>query len=140
VIPTEAETVVERMQLETEVDIVRIRQTVRRHGKERGMGLIDQTRITTAASEILRNMYVYGGGGEAVISFVTYEGRPALMITCRDEGPGIADIALAMQDGYSTSKSLGSGLPGARRLVDRLEVESTPGTGTTVWMLKVLPC
>jgi serine/threonine-protein kinase RsbT len=136
VIPTQAETTLECMRLEAEIDIVRIRQTVRLLGKERGMGLIDQTRITTAASEILRNMYVYAGGGEVVIATVTCEGHPGLLVTCSDEGPGIADIDLAMQDGYSTSKSLGSGLPGARRLVDRFEIESAPGHGTTVQLFK----
>lgn len=132
------EVVLERMQLRTEIDIVRIRQTVRLHGKELGMGLIDQTRITTAASEILRNMHVYAGGGEAEIARTVVNGRKGLLVTCRDTGPGIPDLDLAMQDGYSTGKSLGSGLPGARRLVDRLEIESTVGKGTTVRLLKLL--
>ncbi len=126
----------ERFQLETEYDIVRIRQAVRLHGKAHGMGLINQTRITTAASEILRNMYVYAGGGETVVSLVQWEGAPSLLVTCRDEGPGIAEIDLAMTDGYSTGKSMGCGLPGAKRLVDAMEVESTPGAGTTVQLLK----
>ncbi len=126
----------ERFRLETEYDIVRIRQAVRLHGKAHGMGLINQTRITTAASEILRNMYVYAGGGETVVSLVCWEGVPALLVTCRDEGPGIADIALAMTDGYSTTKSMGCGLPGAKRLVDAMDVESTSGTGTTVRLVK----
>jgi serine/threonine-protein kinase RsbT len=139
VISPEAETVVECLKLEAEIDIVRIRQAVRCHGKDRGMGLIDQTRITTAASEILRNMFVYAGGGDVTISVVTCDGQPGLMVTCHDEGPGIPDIELAMQDGYSTSKSLGAGLPGARRLVDRLAIESAPGRGTTVQLLKLLP-
>lgn len=126
----------ERFRLETEYDIVRIRQAVRLHGKAHGMGLINQTRITTAASEILRNMYVYAKGGETVVSLVRWDGVPALLVTCRDEGPGIADIALAMTDGYSTARSMGCGLPGAKRLVDAMDVESTLGTGTTVRLVK----
>ena len=128
--------VLERFQLETEYDIVRIRQAVRLHGKAHGMGLINQTRITTAASEILRNMFVYAGGGEAVVALVQWDGALSLLVTCRDEGPGIADISLAMTDGYSTVKSMGCGLPGAKRLVDAMEIESAPGRGTTVQLVK----
>jgi serine/threonine-protein kinase RsbT len=86
VIATDAATVVERMALEEEIDIVRIRQTVRLHGKTQGMGLIDQTRITTAASEILRNMYLYAGGGEVAIALVSCGGRRGLLVTCADHG------------------------------------------------------
>ena len=128
--------VLERFRLETEYDIVRIRQAVRLHGKAHGMGLINQTRITTAASEILRNMFVYAGGGEAVVALVQWDGALSLLVTCRDEGPGIADISLAMTDGYSTVKSMGCGLPGAKRLVDAMEIESAPGRGTTVQLVK----
>ena len=128
--------VLERLHLETEYDIVRIRQAVRLHGKAHGMGLINQTRITTAASEILRNMYVYAGGGETVIALVTWDGDPSLLVSCRDDGPGIKDLSLAMTDGYSTAKSMGCGLPGAKRLVDALEIDSTPGVGTFVQLLK----
>ena len=130
------DSVLERFRLETEYDIVRIRQAVRLHGKSHGMGLINQTRITTAASEILRNMYVYAKGGETVIALVQWDGAPSLLVTCRDEGPGIADISLAMTDGYSTAKSMGCGLPGAKRLVDAMDIESTPGVGTTVQLVK----
>ena len=84
-------------------------------------------------------MYVYAKGGEATISLVSVKGRRGLLVTCRDEGPGIPDIELAMQDGYSTANSLGAGLPGARRLVDSLELESVVGQGTTVQLLKYLP-
>ena len=138
-IATDQEQVLERQPLKAEIDIVHIRQLVRLRGKEHGMGLIDQTRITTAASEILRNMYVYAKGGEATISLVSVKGRRGLLVTCRDQGPGIPDIELAMQDGYSTANSLGSGLPGAQRLVDRLDLESTVGQGTTVQLLKYIP-
>ena len=138
-IVTDHEQVLDRLPLKAEIDIVYIRQLVRQRGKEHGMGLIDQTRITTAASEILRNMYVYAKGGETTISLVTVKGRRGLLVTCQDRGPGIPDIQLALQDGYSTSNSLGSGLPGARRLVDSLDLESEVGRGTTVQLLKYLP-
>ena len=138
-IVTDNERVLARLPLTAEIDIVYIRQLVRQRGKEHGMGLIDQTRITTAASEILRNMYVYAKGGETTISLVSVKGRAGLLVTCRDQGPGIPDIQLALQDGYSTVNSLGSGLPGARRLVDCLELESEVGRGTTVQLLKYLP-
>ncbi len=134
----ESEKTLESTPLETEYDVVRIRQIVRYHARECGVGLVDQTRLTTAASEILRNMYVYAGGGSATISLVGCDGRRGLCITCADQGPGIADLELAMQDGYSTGNSLGSGLPGARRLVDLFDVESKVGTGTTVQLVKYL--
>jgi serine/threonine-protein kinase RsbT len=138
-IAVDHEEILERLPLRAEIDIVHIRQLVRLRGKEYGMGLVDQTRITTAASEILRNMYVHADGGEATISAVTVQGRRGLLVTCRDQGPGIPDVQLAMQDGYSTADSLGCGLPGAVRLVDRLELDSTVGQGTTVQLLKYLP-
>jgi len=138
-IAADHEEVLERVPLKAEIDIVHIRQLVRQRAKQYGMGLVDQTRITTAASEILRNMYVHADGGEATISAVSVQGRRGLLVTCQDQGPGIPDIQLAMQDGYSTADSLGCGLPGAGRLVDRLELASTVGRGTTVQLLKYLP-
>lgn len=138
-IAVDREDILERQPLKAEIDIVYIRQLVRLRAKEYGMGLVDQTRITTAASEILRNMFVHADGGEATISAVSVQGRRGLMVTCRDRGPGIPDIQLAMQDGYSTADSLGCGLPGASRLVDRMELDSAVGQGTTVQLLKYLP-
>jgi serine/threonine-protein kinase RsbT len=138
VIVFESEKALESTPLETEYDVVRIRQMVRFHARECGVGLVDQTRLTTAASEILRNMYVYANGGKATISRVDHAGRSGLCITCVDEGPGIVDLELAMQDGYSTGNSLGSGLPGARRLVDLFDVETKVGAGTTVQLVKYL--
>ena len=101
-IAIDQEQVLERMPLKAEIDIVHIRQLVRLRGKEYGMGLVDQTRITTAASEILRNMYVHARGGEATISLVTVQGRRGLLVTCRDEGPGIpgAEQKAAMMEPF----------------------------------------
>lgn len=138
-IATDQEKVLDRLPLKAEIDIVYIRQLVRQRGKEHGMSLIDQTRITTAASEILRNMYIYAKGGEATIAWVMHKSRRGILVTCRDQGPGIPDIQQAMQDGYSSSNSLGTGLPGAKRLVDSFDVQSVVGKGTTVQLLKYLP-
>ncbi len=128
----------EVLALATESDVVRIRQVVRYYAKEHGAGIVDQTRLTTAASEILRNMYVYAGGGKARIALVTCQNARGISVVCEDEGPGIADIELAMQDGYSSCKSMGAGLPGARRLVDAFDIRSTWGTGTRVELIKHL--
>lgn len=94
---------------------------------------IRKTRFVTAVSEIARNTVVHGGGG--VLTIFVHERPPAVSVTCSDEGAGIADISVAMQDGYSTARSMGRGLGGARRLVDDFEIESGEGRGTTVRML-----
>lgn len=128
----------ESLQIHDEYDVVRIRQIVRSHAKERGVGLIDQTRLTTATSEILRNMLIYAGGGDVTIESVRVGGREGLLVKCSDEGPGINDLDMAMTDGYSTGNSLGAGLPGSRRLVDGFDIETEQGRGTTVQLLKYL--
>jgi serine/threonine-protein kinase RsbT len=127
------------MDMKTEFDMVQIRQEVRTMAKSFGMGLVDQTRITTAASEVLRNMFIYAGGGEVtVLKARTVDGMDSLLVRCVDKGPGIEDVELAMQDGYSTVNSMGFGLPGAKRLVDRFDILSVPGQGTTVEMVKFI--
>jgi len=88
--------------LETEYDIVRVRQVVRNHAKELNMGIVDQTRITTAVSELFRNMYNYPGGGEVLVETGIVDGHQSLIVTCIDHGPGIADIDQAMSDGYTS--------------------------------------
>lgn len=120
----------------TEHDIVKVRQTVRHHAKEARMGIVEQTRITTAVSELFRNMYNYAGGGEVVIERATINGRNSLIITCIDQGPGIEDLDLAMSDGYTSGMGMGYGLPGTKRLVDRFEIQSKKGKGTTVRVMK----
>jgi serine/threonine-protein kinase RsbT len=120
----------------TEHDIVKVRQTVRHHAKEARMGIVEQTRITTAVSELFRNMYNYAGGGEVVIERGNINGRQALIVTCIDEGPGIEDMELAMSDGYTSGMGMGYGLPGTKRLVDHFEIQSEIGKGTTVRVMK----
>lgn len=122
--------------IETEHDIVRVRQIVRQYAKDAGMGIVDQTRITTAVSELFRNMYNYAGGGEVIIERGEVENHDALIITCIDKGPGIENLELAMSDGYTSSTGMGFGLPGAKRLVDRFEIQSKLKEGTTVRIMK----
>ncbi|MDX9747287.1 MAG: anti-sigma regulatory factor [Paludibacter sp.] len=126
----------EELTLETEFDIVKARQSVRQFAKDAGMGIVDQTRITTAVSELFRNMYMYAGGGIIRIQRGPYNNHNSLIITCIDKGPGIDNLELAMQDGYTSGQGMGYGLPGAKRLVDDFEIQSEPGKGTTVRVVK----
>ncbi|MEA3446022.1 MAG: anti-sigma regulatory factor [Bacteroidota bacterium] len=120
----------------TEHDIVKARQMVRQHAKNARMGIVDQTRITTAVSELFRNMYNYAGGGEVVVEKGDFDGHLALIITCIDEGPGIEDIEQAMGDGYTSGMGMGYGLPGTKRLVDNFQIQSEINKGTTVRIMK----
>jgi len=120
----------------SEYDIVRARQTARELSKQFGMGIVDQTRLTTAVSELCRNMYEFAGGGEIIFETGDLDGREALMVSFVDEGPGISDLQLVMQDGYTSGKGMGFGLPGAKRLVDDFLLESEPGKGTIVQIAK----
>jgi serine/threonine-protein kinase RsbT len=102
----------------------------------RGFSSTDQTLVALAISELARNILVYAREGEILVSEIEDGGRQGIMVIARDEGPGIADTELAMRDGYSTAKSLGVGLPGARRVMDEFELVSTIGKGTTITMKK----
>jgi len=126
----------EKHNLDTEHDIVKIRQLVRFNAKELRMGIVDQTRITTAVSEILRNMYNYAGGGVVLIEKSEINGKQALIVTCTDSGPGISDLELAMSDGYTSDMGMGYGLPGAKRLVDRFEIQTDVKEGTIIRLMK----
>lgn len=122
----------ERLRLESSQDILTVRHEVRAWAVAQGLNLVDQTKIVTAASELARNALVYGGGGTASLEALEDGQRKGLRLTFEDRGPGIADIALAMTDGYTTSGGLGLGLSGAKRLVNEFEISSTPGEGTRV--------
>lgn len=126
----------EKYPIVTEMDIVKARQSVRQYAKDAGMGIVDQTRITTAVSELFRNMYMYAGGGQVLIERGMVDEKDTLIITSVDTGPGIEDIDLVMTDGYTSGQGMGYGLPGAKRLVDRFEIYSIPGSGTTVRVMK----
>ena len=125
--------------IEREEDIVEARQKGRELGASLGFGSTEQTLVATAISEVARNILVYATRGEIVLAEGEDGERRGVVVVARDHGPGIRDVALAMQDGYSTSGSLGLGLPGARRLMDELVLESAPGRGTTVTMKKWIP-
>ncbi len=125
-----------RQILENEHDIVIARQLIRHNAKQLRMGIVDQTRITTAVSELVRNMYNYAGGGVVIAEKGIVDGRQSLIVTCVDSGPGIEDLDLAMSDGYTSGMGMGYGLPGAKRLVDRFEIQSVIGEGTIVRLFK----
>lgn len=117
-------------------DVVTARQLGREMAKESGFYGSDLTLIATAISEIARNIVNYAERGEVVLSMLEDGSRRGLMVVARDEGPGIPDIDLAMRDGFSTGKSLGLGLPGAKRLMDEFDIQSEIGKGTTITMRK----
>ncbi|NKZ08265.1 ATP-binding protein [Actinomadura latina] len=118
-------------------DVVQVRQVVRAAAAAAGMSLVDQTKIVTAASELARNTFVYGGGGTALVEPVVSErGRPGVRLVFTDTGPGIPDVAQALSEGWTTGGGLGLGLPGARRLVDEFTLETEVGAGTTVTVAK----
>ena len=120
-------------------DIVEARKAGHRLALDLGFSLTDVTMISTAISEIARNITSYAGRGAVRVMVDERESRVALVVRAEDDGPGIADIERAMEDGYSTGRGLGLGLPGARRLMDRLVVESALGQGTVIEMWKWVP-
>jgi serine/threonine-protein kinase RsbT len=126
----------DRITVNSDQDVVRVRQLVRTVAVAVKLGLVDQTKIVTAASELARNTLVYGGGGEAEVSVVENGRRKGLRIVFADEGPGIADLDLALTDGYTTGGGMGLGLSGARRLVDEFEIDTAVGRGTRITVTK----
>jgi serine/threonine-protein kinase RsbT len=120
-------------------DIVKARKAGHQLALDCGFSLTDVTMIATAISEVARNITSYAGRGAIRVAVEDREGREALVVRAEDDGPGIADIERAMEDGYSTGRGLGLGLPGARRLMDRLVLESALGRGTVVEMWKWVP-
>ena len=121
-----------KMRINTVEDIVAIRRAAREMASEMCFGLSDQTRIATAVSELARNAIVYGGGGDSELSDESTPQLRILRVIIRDQGPGIADIATAMRDGFSSGTGLGAGLPGCKRLMGEFFIASTPGQGTEV--------
>jgi serine/threonine-protein kinase RsbT len=122
----------ESLPLRSEQDIVRARQAVRRLTQEVGFGLVDQTKVVTATSELARNALVYGLGGTMVCDVLEEGIRKGLRLQFIDQGPGIPDIDLAMTDGWTSGQGMGLGLSGARRLVSDFTLDTAPGKGTTV--------
>lgn len=117
-------------------DVILARQKVREIAVEMGFGLLDQTRIVTAASELARNIVVHASEGR--MSAYKMNERSGIMLVFEDQGSGIADLPLAMTEGYSSVGSLGLGLQGARKLSDEFDIRTAPGTGTTITLVKWL--
>lgn len=120
------------MQIVREQDVVPFRNRVKEISTKIGMSVLNQTKLITAASELVRNMLKYANGGTVLLEVIAKNALTGVRLTFTDQGPGIANVQQAMQDGFSTGKSLGLGLPGAKRLVNEFHIESTPGQGTTV--------
>jgi serine/threonine-protein kinase RsbT len=122
----------DQLQIRAETDLVRVRQAVRAWAIELRFSLVDQTKMVTAASELGRNTLIYGKGGTATMEVLEEGGRAGLKVVFADEGPGIADVAQAMTDGFTTGTGLGLGLSGSKRLVNEFELDTAPGRGTRV--------
>lgn len=120
----------------TENDIVYVRQNVRKWAVEMKFSLVDQTKMVTAASELARNLLIYGGGGEVHLEKLQEGARQGLRVIFIDQGPGIPDIEQALKDGFTSGKGMGLGLGGAKRLVTDFEIKSAPGEGTRITTTK----
>jgi serine/threonine-protein kinase RsbT len=118
--------------IRSDIDIVIARTTARDTAKQIGFGAIDQARIATAVSELARNIFLYAGTGTVHVHPIEQRGRRGLEIICEDQGPGMSDVNQVMQDGYSTSRGMGMGLPGAKRLMDEFVIHSHEGAGTII--------
>lgn len=124
------------MAIVKEQDVVPFRNRVKEYAVKMGMSLVNQTKLITAASELVRNLLKYGKGGQVKIEVVNKGRDNGIRLVFIDQGPGIENIELAMKDGYSTGKSMGLGLPGTKRLVSEFNIESVVGKGTTVTIIK----
>ncbi len=122
--------------LRSDVDVAAARRGVTEWAREIGLTVLDRTKVVTAASELARNTVLHGGGGVMCLEIVRDGTRQGLRLTFEDQGPGIADIDRALEDGYSTGGGMGLGLPGARRLVNEFALTSTRGVGTRVTVLR----
>jgi serine/threonine-protein kinase RsbT len=122
----------EKVDIRSSDDVVRVRQAARTLALGAGLSLVDQTKIITAASELARNTLDYGGGGSVLAELVEVAGRRGLRLTFEDQGPGIADVEVALKDGYTSGKGMGLGLGGAKRLSNEFSIHSKPGEGTKV--------
>jgi serine/threonine-protein kinase RsbT len=125
-----------RVAINSDQDIVAARQRGRALAGELGFSAVDSTLIATAISELARNIVSYAGRGEITLKTIQNSTRQGILIVAADEGPGIHDLRQALRDGFSTSGSLGLGLPGVRRLMDEFEIASQPGRGTRVEVKK----
>jgi serine/threonine-protein kinase RsbT len=126
----------DRIEITGDQDVVRVRQLVRTVAVAVQLSLVDQTKLVTAASELARNTLVHGGGGTVEVTRLENGRRAGIRIVFTDQGPGIADVDLALTDGYTTGGGLGLGLSGARRLVDEFDINTAVGQGTSITVTK----
>ncbi len=129
----------ETLPIRSSEDIVIIRRAVRTRALDLGFNLVDQTKIVTAASELARNTFTHGGGGVVHLENLQKNGRPGLRLVFEDKGKGIADMELALKDGYTSGGGLGLGLGGSKRLVNEFDIWSKPGEGTRVTITRWKP-
>ena len=127
-----------KIAFENQTEMLTVRQIVKTAAQNIGFGLVDQTRLVTAVSELSRNAFEYAGKGVMLLEQVEDKMKTGLRIVFTDKGPGIADIELAMTDGYSSGRGLGKGLSGSKRLVDEFSIQSKVGEGTEVVIIKWL--
>ena len=126
-----------RLELGSEQDVVRARQVVRKMAQEQGFSLVEQTKLVTASSELARNTLIHGGGGHVDLEVLKEsDGRCGIRLRFVDEGPGIADMKLAMTDGWTSGNGLGLGLTGSKRLASEFDIQSAPGQGTRVTIVR----
>ena len=125
--------------IQSSSDVVRVRQMVREWAVAMGFSLVDQTKIVTAASELARNAFEHGGGGTVRLESLNNANRRGLRLTFSDQGAGIADVEQALKDGFTTGSGMGLGLGGAKRLVNDFAIDSTPGQGTRVTIVRWRP-
>jgi serine/threonine-protein kinase RsbT len=126
----------EKIPINREQDVVFFRQRLKEHATKIGMSILNQTKLITAASELVRNILRYAEKGEITIEVLSQQSQVGIRVIFSDNGPGIPDVNKAMQDGFSTGKSLGLGLPGAKRLVNFFDLQSEVGKGTTVTIIR----
>jgi serine/threonine-protein kinase RsbT len=135
-VPSETSAPLETVPILNDGDVVRARQMGRELASRLGFSSTELTLIATAISELARNVVTYAGTGEIHLQLVNDQDRRGILVVARDKGPGIADLDLALKDGFSTGEGMGLGLPGARRLMDEFSIQSEPGHGTVVTMKK----
>lgn len=126
----------DRLFIQKDQDVVILRNRVKEYATKIGMGLVNQTKLITGTSELVRNMLRYAQGGEVLIEVISRGRENGIRLTFSDRGPGITDLNKAMQDGFSTGRSLGLGLPGTKRLMSEFSIKSAVGEGTTVTVIK----
>ena len=124
------------LELRSEQDVVRARQAVRKLAQDQGLSLVEQTKLVTAASELARNTLIHGGGGHMAMDVLRQDARTGIRLVFADDGPGIGDLSLALTDGWTSGSGLGLGLSGARRLASEFDIDSAPGKGTRVTIVR----